>query len=106
MRTKFNQKVNGFLAKPMTLLRTLEDQSNAFKVLISEASTNKFLFRLPGDLDAFLRKLIRVIKVVEESITSPPARSDVRKLFKMVHKLDVEFVPQQIQQKNPSAELE
>ena len=77
----------------MTLLRTLQDQSNAVKVLISEASKNKFLSQLSGDLDAFLRKLVRVIKVVEESVTSPPARSDIQKLLKMVDKLDVEFVP-------------
>ena len=40
---KLNQRVNEFLAKPVTLLRTLQDQSNAVKVLISEASKNKFL---------------------------------------------------------------
>ena len=71
---KFNRRVNEFLAKPVTLLRTLQDQSNAITVLISEASKNKFLFQLSGDINAFLRKLVRVIKVVEESVTSPPAR--------------------------------
>ena len=71
---KFNRRVNEFLAKPVTLLRTLQDQSNAITVLISEVSKNKFFFQLSGDLDAFLRKLVRVIKVVEESVTSPPAR--------------------------------
>ena len=45
--------MNEFLAKPVTLLRTLQDQSNAIKVLISEASKDKFLFQLSGDLDAF-----------------------------------------------------
>ena len=70
----FNQRVNEFLVKPVTLLRTLQDQSNAVKVLISEVSKNKFLFQISGDLDAFLQKLVRVIKVVEESVTSPPAR--------------------------------
>ena len=90
---KLNQRVNEFLAKPVTLLRTLQDQSNAVKVLISEASKNKFLSQLSGDLDAFLRKLVRFIKVVEESVTSPPARSDIQKLLKMVDKLEVEFVP-------------
>ena len=40
---KFNQRVNEFLAKPVVLLHTLQDQSNAVKVLISEASKNKFL---------------------------------------------------------------
>ena len=89
---KLNQRVNEFLAKPVTLLRTLQDQSNAVKVLISEASKNKFLSQLSGDLDV-LRKLVRVIKVVEESVTSPPARSDIQKLLKMVDKLDIEFVP-------------
>ena len=90
---KFKQKVNEFLAKPVTLLRTLQDQSNAVKVLISDASKNKFLSQLSGDFDAVLRKLVRVIKVVEESVTSPPARSDIQKLLKMVDKLDVEFMP-------------
>ena len=43
---KLNQRVNEFLAKPVTLLRTLQDQSNAVKVLISEASKNKILSQL------------------------------------------------------------
>ena len=85
--------MNEFLAKPVTLLRTMQDQCNAVKVLISEASKNKCLSQLSGDLDALLRKLVRVIKVVGESVTSPPARSDIQKLLKMVDKLDVEFVP-------------
>ena len=34
---KLNQRVNEFLAKPVTLFRTLQDQSNAVKVLTSEA---------------------------------------------------------------------
>ena len=90
---KINQRVNEFLAKPVTRLRTLQDRSNAIKVLISEASKNKCVSQLSGDLDPFLRKLVRVIEVVEESVTSPPARPDIQKWPKMVDKLDVEFVP-------------
>ena len=95
---KFNLRVNEFLAKLVTLFCTLQDQSNAVKVLISEASKNKFLSQLSGDFDALLRKLVRVIKVVAESVTSLPARSDIQELLKMVDKLDVET--------DPSTELE
>ena len=78
--------------KAVTLLRTLQDQSNAIKVLLSESSENKFLSQLTGDLDAFFRKLVRVIKIAAERVTSPPARSDIQKLLKMVDKLHVECV--------------
>ena len=115
-KDKCNQRVNEFLAKLVTLLRTLQDQSNAFKALILEASKNKFVSQLSGDFDAFLRMLMRVIKVVEESVTSPPARYDIQKLLKMVDELDVwslplkdactAFLASRTPVKDPSAELE
>ena len=49
---KLKQRVNEFLAKPVTLLRTLQDQSNVVKVLISEVCKNK-LSQLSGDLGRF-----------------------------------------------------
>ena len=113
---KCNQRVNEFLAKLVTLLRTLQDQSNAVKALILEASKNKFVSQLSGDFDAFLRMLMRVIKVVEESVTSPPARYDIQKLLKMADELDVwslplkdactAFLASRTPVKDPSAELE